>query len=195
MTEPMRASQDEIAPVPNEGIPLRRLLPRGIEGAGVAVIGVMLAAASVARYGFDGRGLVGVVLCPTLVLLSAIDVRHRLLPNIIVLPAAAAVALIVGAADEGNLAAHAIAGGVFAGVLLVAALVYPAGLGMGDVKLALLIGLALGDKTGTAVFVTALASAAVSLTLLMRRGRSALRQSIPFGPLLALGGLVAYFFA
>jgi prepilin signal peptidase PulO-like enzyme (type II secretory pathway) len=65
---------------------------------------------------------------------------------------------------------------------------------MGDVKLALLIGLALGDETGLALFVTALLSLAVSVFLVVRGGRAALRRSIPFGPLLAAGALVGYFF-
>jgi leader peptidase (prepilin peptidase)/N-methyltransferase len=194
MTEPVRNSQNETGPAPVERVRLIRLLPRGTDAVLVAVAAAALAAASVIRYGLHARGLVGLVLCPTLVVLTAIDVRHRLLPNVIVLPAAAAVALIVGASDEGGLAAHAVAGGVFAGVLLVVALIYPAGLGMGDVKLALLIGLALGDKTVTAVFVAGLASLAVSVVLLVRGGRAALRRSIPFGPLLAVGALVAYFF-
>jgi leader peptidase (prepilin peptidase)/N-methyltransferase len=183
----------ERLPAAPEEVRFRQLLPHGVELAAVAAVGGALAAASLSRFGVSSRGFVGVVLCPTLVLLTDIDLRHRLLPNVIVLPAAVAVAAIVAASGTGSLRAHALAGVLFAGVLLVAALVYPAGLGMGDVKLALLIGLALGTETGAAVFVTALASLLVSLVLFVRRGRAALRQAIPFGPLLAVGALVAYF--
>jgi leader peptidase (prepilin peptidase)/N-methyltransferase len=178
---------------PPEEVRFRQLVPRGLEAAAVITVGGALAALSLARFGTSGHGFVGVVLCPTLVLLTDIDLRHRLLPNVIVLPAALAVTAIVAVSDDGSLPGHAFAGFLFAGVLLVAALVYPAGLGMGDVKLALLIGLALGPRTGAAVFVTALASVSVTVVLVVRRGRAALRQAIPFGPLLAVGAVVAYF--
>ena len=191
MTEPLGVSQQEIA-TPKPGV--LQLLPRGNEAAVGAMVGGALAAASLIWFGLGGRGLIGFVLCPTLVLLSAIDLRHRLLPNLIVLPAAVIVVVIVASSDSGSLVSHAVAGGVFAGVMLIAALVFPAGLGMGDVKLALLIGLALGDRTGAAVFVTALASFVVSVALLVHGGRAALRRSIPFGPFLAVGALVGYFF-
>jgi leader peptidase (prepilin peptidase)/N-methyltransferase len=194
MTEPIPAQEDQEAPIREEKRPLRALLPRGTEAAVVGMVGAFLGAASLVSFGVGGRGLIGLVLCPTLVLLTDIDLRHRLLPNLIVLPAAAAVTVIVAVSDPGSLAGHAIAGGAYAGVMLIAALVFPAGLGMGDVKLALLIGLALGGKTGAAIFVTAIVSFVVSLALLVRGGRAALRQSVPFGPFLAAGALVGFFF-
>lgn len=192
MAERIPASGERLAE-PRVG--LRRLLPRGREGAAVAGVGTALAAASLARYGLSGHALVGVVVCPTLVLLSAIDLRHRLLPNVLVLPAAVTAAAIVAASEPGRIVSHVVAGAAFAGVLLFAALLFPAGLGMGDVKLALLIGVALGSQTVSAVFVTALASLVVSVALIARHGRSALRRTIAFGPYLALGAVVAYFLA
>lgn len=173
---------------------LRTLLPQGREAAVVTAVSVALAVASLAEFGVGGRGLVGVVLCPALVVLTAIDLRHRLLPDAIVLPATVLVVVIVTVARTG-IVAHLVAGAAIAGVLLVAALLARGGLGMGDVKLALLIGVALGRQTVSALFVASLASLAVGLVLVAREGRSALRRSIPFGPLLALGAVVAYFLA
>jgi leader peptidase (prepilin peptidase)/N-methyltransferase len=193
VTERVTPRLEEIEPEP-EARDLRRLLPSGTEAAVVAMVGTALAAASLIWFGLGGRGLVGVVLCPALVLLTAVDLRHRLLPNLIVLPAAGVVAVIVAVSNPGDFVGHAVAGAIFAGVLLVAVLVFPPGLGMGDVKLALLIGVALGARTGAAALVTALASFAVAVVMLVLEGRAALRRSIAFGPLLAAGGLVAYFF-
>ena len=195
MSGPVRATGDEVAPGREDSARLHALLPQRTAAVAVVVVGVALAAAALGRYGLGGRGFVGAVLCPALVLLTAIDLRHRLLPNVIVFPASAAVALILVVANPEAFATHAIAGAAFAAPLLVVALAFPAGLGMGDVKLALLIGLALGSRTGAAVFVAALGSLVMSSFLLARHGRVALQQSIPFGPVLALGALVAYFFA
>jgi leader peptidase (prepilin peptidase)/N-methyltransferase len=193
VAERIPASGERRATAPAARSSLRQLLPRGGEGAVVAFVGAALAGASLARFGLDGRALIGVVLCPVLVLLTAIDLRHRLLPNVVVLPAAVAVAAIVAISEPGRIPAHAAAGAAYAGVLLLAALLVPAGLGMGDVKLALLIGVALGAQTVPAVFVSSLASLTVAVVLIAREGRSALKRTIAFGPYLALGAVVAYF--
>jgi len=169
------------------------LLPRGRAAAATAVGAVATAAASLAVHGLGAHGLVGVVLCPALVLLTAIDLEHRLLPNAVIVPATALILLIVLVADPRRAVSHLVAGAVFAAVLLVIALIAPGGLGMGDVKLAGMIGVALGWHTVQAVLVTSLASVALGLLLLIREGRSALRRTIPYGPFLALGAMVAYF--
>src|SRR5262249_12236085 len=75
--------------------PLAELLPTG--GVAVLVIALSLAAvvASFSRYGLSGRALVGAVFCPTLILLAAIDMKHKLLPNTIILPVSLVVGLVV----------------------------------------------------------------------------------------------------
>jgi leader peptidase (prepilin peptidase)/N-methyltransferase len=128
-----------------------------------------------------------------LIVLSVIDLRTRRLPNRIVLPAAAVVlvaqiAIAPGRALEWTLAA----GGAFA-LLLVAALVNPAGLGMGDVKLALLLGAALGWAVAPALFIGFAAAALAGIVLVARGGWGARKTAIPLGPFLALGGIVALF--
>lgn len=124
-----------------------------------------------------------------LVVVSVVDLRARIIPNRIVLPAAALV-----------LAARTIvhpsvvwlgAGAGAAGFLLVAAIVRPGGMGMGDVKLALLLGVAVGRSVPIALFVGLAAAAVVGLVLMARDGLGARSAAIPFAPFLALGGIVA----
>ncbi len=72
-------------------------------------------------------------------------------------------------------------------------LVYPAGMGMGDVKLALLLGAALGWLVVLALFVGSLGVGLAGVVFLVREGRAARKKAIPFGPFLALGAIAALF--
>jgi leader peptidase (prepilin peptidase)/N-methyltransferase len=128
-----------------------------------------------------------------LIVLSVIDVRTRRLPDRIVLPAAAIVlaaqiAIAPGRTLEWTLGAL----GAFA-VLLVLALVNPSGLGMGDVKLALLLGAALGWTVAVALFLGFAAAALAGIGLIMRSGWAARKKTLPLGPFLAIGGVAALF--
>ncbi|RZU31205.1 prepilin peptidase [Blastococcus saxobsidens] len=133
------------------------------------------------------------------VLLTVIDLRHRLLPNRVIAPAAGVTAalLTVAAAAEGSwdllLRAGLGAVGLFAGYLVMA-LISPRSLGMGDVKLAGLVGLPLGWLGWNAVLLGAAAGfvvqAALALLLLAAR-RIGLRSELPFGPAMLLGAAVA----
>src|SRR2546429_241694 len=76
----------------------------------IAFVGVALAALSFADFGASGRALVGAVLCPVLILLAAIDARHKLLPNEIVLWSALLVALVVAATNPAGFLEHLWAG-------------------------------------------------------------------------------------
>ena len=84
---------DHSGETPEPRLPLRQLLPQGAIAVAIAFVGVALAALSFADFGASGRALVGAVLCPVLILLAAIDARHKLLPNEIVLWSALLVAL------------------------------------------------------------------------------------------------------
>ena len=136
------------------------------------------------------RLLTGVLLLATLAVLSAIDVEERRIPNAIVLPAAAAmlalqIALAPDHALEWTLAALGAAG-----LLLVLALVNPAGLGMGDVKLALLLGAALGGGVVAALVVGSSLAALYGLLRLVRHGAAARRSTFPYAPFLAAGAAI-----
>src|SRR5213078_1225496 len=119
------------------------------------------------------------------------DLTHRIIPNRIVVPAAAIV-LVAHTALQAN-AEWAIAALAAALFLFVAALAYPGGMGMGDVKLALLLGAALGRTVPAALMVGMVAALVPSVVILARHGRAGRKMAIAFGPFLALGGVVALF--
>jgi leader peptidase (prepilin peptidase)/N-methyltransferase len=194
LSEP--AAQPEPAsetPAKVERAPLRDLLPTGTLLVAVAASSVALVVGSFARYGFSGHALVGAVFCPTLVLLAVIDLKHRVLPNAIILPASLAVGLIVAVSAPGDFLAHFLAGLALGGFFFAFAAFFPGSLGMGDAKLGFLLGLALGAKTLGATLIAFAGLLVGALYVLATRGISARKDSIPFGPFLALGGILAYF--
>ena len=129
-----------------------------------------------------------------MVVLSAIDVEHRILPDRIVLPAAVIVLVAqIALYPEPSAGARARWSRVVAGFLFVALLVYPRGMGMGDVKLALLMGFMLGKEVAVAMMVALRSALLVSIVIFARQGIGARKQAIPFGPFLAFGCIVALF--
>ena len=126
-----------------------------------------------------------------LVAVAGIDLEHRIIPNRLVLRAAlfglAANALV----RPDQLPELALAGGLAFLSLLTAALAYPAGMGMGDVKLAGVMGLYLGPSVAVALLVAFLAGSLFGVAKIAREGPAARKSAIPFGPFLALGGLIA----
>jgi len=150
-----------------------------------------LVAACFIAFGLSGEAFVASFFCVVLVVLSAIDLTHRIVPNRIVLPAALVVLVAQTALEpspEWALGALAAAGFLFA-----AALAYPAGMGMGDVKLALLLGAMLGRTVPVGLMLGMVAALVPSVVLLARHGSAARKMGIPFAPFLALGGVVALF--
>ena len=125
-----------------------------------------------------------------LIPVAVIDLTHRIVPNRLVVPAA--VWGIAGSAllRTGDLPELLIAGAAAFAFLLVAALVYPAGMGMGDVKLAGVMGLYLGAAVAPALLIGFAAGALVGLAVIAREGARARKKGLPFAPFLALGGLV-----
>lgn len=150
-----------------------------------------LVAASIAVFGLSGRGLIAAFFCAVLVVISAIDLEHRVVPNRIVVPAAA----VVLAAQTAIHPSLEWALGSFGAalVLFLAVLAYPKGMGMGDVKLALLLGAALGRTVPVAMAVAMLSALLPAVVLFARHGSAARKHAIPFAPFLALGGVVALF--
>ncbi len=119
------------------------------------------------------------------------DLERRIVPNRIVLPALA-VALVVQTIRDPSpeWALGALGAG---GFYLVLALVYPAGLGMGDVKLAAFLGAWLGRDVIVALLAGSLLAMLPALVLLIRHGSAARKLGIPYAPFLALGGVIALF--
>lgn len=151
----------------------------------------LLFAGCILAFGVTLDALVAAFFCAVLVVVSATDLAHRIIPNRIVVPAAAVVLLaqtLIHPSPEWALAALA-AGGF----LLVAAVAYPGGMGMGDVKLALLMGAMLGRTVSVALMLGMLLALVPSTALLVRHGSAARKMGIPFGPFLALGSVLALF--
>jgi leader peptidase (prepilin peptidase)/N-methyltransferase len=159
----------------------------------VVILSVAAVVASFAHFGLNGEALVGAVFCPTLILLAAIDLKHRLLPNTIVLPASLVVGLIVAASSPGDFVPHLLTALALGGFFFAFAAIVPGSLGMGDAKLGFLIGIALGSKTLGATLIAFAGLLVAALYVLVSRGLSARKDAIPFGPFLALGGIVAFF--
>jgi leader peptidase (prepilin peptidase) / N-methyltransferase len=158
----------------------------------VEALTAVLAVACVAAFGLTADAALAFGFCAVLVTLSAIDVRHRIVPNRIVLPAAAIVLVAHTALDpspEWALGALGASGFLFAAVLA-----YPKGMGMGDVKLALLLGAMLGAPVAIALFLGFVSSLAPAIVLFARHGRAARKMAIPLVPFLSLGALAALFF-
>jgi uncharacterized membrane protein (UPF0127 family) len=154
----------------------------------VAAIGAL---AALAQFGFSSEGLVTACFLAAVGLLAVIDYQRRLIPNVIVLPAAALVlglqlALFPDQALEWVLASV----GCFS-LLLVLTLLKPGGLGMGDVKLGLLLGAGLGLDVATALLLGCLALWPVALyVVLTADGPDARKRTLPLGPALALGAAI-----
>ena len=158
----------------------------------VELLTAILVVACVLRFGLGAEALLAAAFCAVLVAIAAIDAEHRIVPNGIVLPAAAAflvARLVLEPSFEWPLAAL-----VASGALLAVALAYPAGLGLGDVKLALLLGAALGATVAVALMAGLLAALVPAAVIVARRGPAEARKTaIPFAPFLAFGALVALF--
>jgi leader peptidase (prepilin peptidase) / N-methyltransferase len=144
----------------------------------------------VAIRGFDERLLLELPFVAVLIALAAIDLEHKLLPNAIVYPAAVWGIVATAIVDLSDLPEHLIAGAGAFTFLLLAALAYPAGMGMGDVKLAGAMGLYLGLSIIPAMLVAFVAGTLVGLAMMAREGLSARKKGVPFGVFLALGGVV-----
>jgi leader peptidase (prepilin peptidase)/N-methyltransferase len=167
--------------------------------AGTALLTAFLFALVVLRFGLVWELPAFLVLAAVAVLLTLIDLRHHLLPDRVVLPAivAGAVLLAVAGVVEGDAAAFVRAGGaalVLFVVFLVLALIAPSGLGMGDVKLAALLGLYLGWLGWNVVVLGAAAGFVVQAVLavaLLASRRIGLKGELPFGPAMLLGAALA----
>ena len=151
----------------------------------------LLFVACALRFGPSRDAVVAAFVCTVLVAVSATDLEHRIVPNRIVVPGAVVVLFAQTALHPSPQWAIGAVGA--SGFLLVAALAYPAGMGMGDVKLALLMGAALGRVVPVALMVGMLSALVPSMVLFARHGAGARKMGIPLAPFLALGTIVGLF--
>jgi leader peptidase (prepilin peptidase)/N-methyltransferase len=148
------------------------------------------AAVAIARFGATAHGLIIAFFVATLAVLAAIDLDRRIVPNRIVLPAALVVLCARIATSPGHTLEWVVAAIGAAAFLLLPALVNPDWIGMGDVKLALLIGAALGHTVVDALLLGFASVLPVGIWMLIRGGLAARHATIPFAPFLAFGALV-----
>ena len=160
----------------------------------VELVTALLLAAVVLRVGTGEDVWLGLAFVLLLVPVTVIDLDTRTIPNKLTLAGAIAAPAILLLTDPSALPEHLIAAVAAGGFLFVAALAYPGGMGMGDVKLAFVMGLFLGRDVGVAMFVALIAGTLVGALVMARKGtKEGRKTAIPFGPFLALGGLVALF--
>jgi len=136
--------------------------------------------------------VLGAVLVLFLIPMALIDADTRLIPNALTGPAAITAIALGLALDPSGQPERLIAGAAAAAFFFVALLAYPAGMGMGDVKLAGVLGLFLGAPVAVAIMVALVSGTVVGMAIVARLGVAAGRKAkVPFGPFLAFGGLVA----
>jgi leader peptidase (prepilin peptidase) / N-methyltransferase len=164
----------------------------GVVYPAVELVTALLIAASFFAFGWSGTAFVASFFCATLVVISATDLSHRIVPNVVVLPATVVVLVAMTALHP---SVEWVLGAFGASLFFfIAALAHPKGLGMGDVKLALLLGAMLGRTVPVGLMIGMLAALVPSLVLFARHGAAARKMKIPFAPFLALGGIVGLFF-
>ena len=126
-----------------------------------------------------------------LIAVAGIDLEHRIVPNKILLPMAVW-GVAASAVVRPNMLPELLAAGAGAfAFLLVAALIHPRGMGMGDVKLAGVMGLYLGVSVVPGLFLAFLSGSVVGIAMLARQGAAGRKKGVPFAPFLALGGIAA----
>jgi leader peptidase (prepilin peptidase)/N-methyltransferase len=183
------------------GWPIEWLIQRFPQGVGtppsvrrrwlVAALTAALFAALTLKIGFHPRLAPALLLTALIVPASVIDLNHRIIPNLINYPGALLVFTVASFAEPGRLGEFALGGFGCMLFLGLAWAVSRGGMGLGDVKMALMIGLGTGRYAFVALLAGFVASSALSGFLVVRGGRQALKSTFPFGPFLAVGTVVA----
>jgi leader peptidase (prepilin peptidase)/N-methyltransferase len=153
-------------------------------------LGALYAATTIVLWDDAAGVALGLVFVTMLLAVTLTDLERRIIPNRILAASVAIGVALAVALDPGSLPERAISAAAAGGLLFLAALAYPRGMGLGDVKLAAAMGFFLGRNVAPALFVALLAGSLVGLAMIARQGASARKQAIPFGPFLALGGVV-----
>lgn len=151
----------------------------------------------VLHFGPGLQSLFGAAFCSSLLVVTGIDFDHQLIPDVITLPGmlvGLAASLVLPLSFLDSIAALAAGGGFFWAVAAISdKLLGKPGMGGGDIKLAAMMGSFLGlGNLAVAVFLALLSGSLISIVL-MALGRKSRKDVIPFGPFLALGGMIALF--
>ncbi len=152
--------------------------------------GALFAAVALVFWGDAGEILLGLAFVAMLIAITLTDLERRIIPNKILLAGTIVGVAIVAVSDPSSFPERAIALAAAGGLLLAVALAYPRGMGMGDVKLAAVMGLYLGRSVAPALLIAFAAGSLVGLAMIARHGSAARKRAVPFGPFLAFGGVV-----
>jgi leader peptidase (prepilin peptidase)/N-methyltransferase len=152
--------------------------------------GALYAATVLVLWDDAAQVALGLAFVTMLLAVTLTDLERQIIPNKILLVGAAVGLALVAVGDPSSLPERAIAVAAAGGLLFAVALAYPRGMGMGDVKLAGVMGLYLGRAVGPALLIAFASGALFGLGMIARHGASARKQAVPFGPFLALGGVV-----
>jgi leader peptidase (prepilin peptidase)/N-methyltransferase len=153
-------------------------------------VGLLFAATVLVYRHHPAEAAIGLVFVTMLATVTLTDLERRIIPNKVLIAGAVLCLAIAVPTDPGGLPERAIATAAAGGLLFLVALAYPKGMGLGDVKLTATMGLFLGSAVAPAILVALLAGSLCGLFLIARHGARARKMAIPFGPFLALGGLV-----
>jgi len=158
-----------------------------------ALTGALFAAVVIAR-GSSPSVWLDLIFVAALVAITRIDLEQRIIPNRILAPLAVAAVVLTTIFEPHQLPERLIAAAAAGGVLFLIVLAYPKGMGMGDAKLLAVMGLVLGRSVAPALLVALITGTLVGVVVMAKRGAAqGRRTTIPFGPFLALGGLVGLF--
>lgn len=153
-------------------------------------VGGLFAATVIVHWHDPAEIAIDLVFVTMLAAVTLTDLKRRIIPNKILIAGAVICVAIAAPTDPGGMAERAIAAAAAGGLLFIVVLAYPSGMGMGDVKLTAVMGLFLGRAVAPAILVALLTASIVGLALIARHGTRARKMAIPFGPFLALGGVV-----
>lgn len=155
------------------------------------VTGLLFVATVLAYQDDAAEAIIGLVFITVLAIVTLTDLEQRIIPNKVLIAGALLCIAIAAPTDPAGLPERLIAAAAAGGVFFLVVLAHPAGMGLGDVKLAATMGLFLGRAVAPAILIALFAGSLVGIALLARHGVKARKMAVPFGPFLALGGAVA----
>lgn len=153
-------------------------------------VGVLYAATVIVYRHHAAEAVIGLVFVALLAVVTLTDLERRIIPNKALITGAVICLAIAIPTDPGGVPERLIAAAAAGGIFFLVVLAYPRGMGLGDAKLAATMGLFLGRAVAPAILAGLLAGSVVGLALIASRGADARKMTIPFGPFLALGGIV-----
>jgi leader peptidase (prepilin peptidase)/N-methyltransferase len=154
------------------------------------VVGALYAATAIVYRHDAAEAAIGLVFVAMLAVITLTDLEQRIIPNKVLIAASVICLAIAIPTDPGGVPERLIAAAAAGAVFLLIVLAYPRGMGLGDVKLVATMGLFLGRGVAPAILVGLLAGSVIGMALIATRGTDARKMTIPFGPFLALGGVV-----